>query len=71
VFSEFERGMLRERIKAGIAEAKKKGRPHGRPRTALRHKEKIKRLYADGMTKAAIARKLKIGRTSVIRILAD
>lgn len=71
VFSEFERGMLRERIKAGIAQAKKKGLPHGRPRTALRHKEKIKRLYAEGMTKAAIARKLKIGRTSVIRILAD
>jgi DNA invertase Pin-like site-specific DNA recombinase len=70
VFSEFERDMLKERIKAGIAQAKKKGRPHGRPRTALRHKEKIKRLYAEGMTKAAIARKLKIGRTSVIRILA-
>jgi len=71
VFSEFERDMLKERIKAGIAQAKKKGRPHGRPRTALRHKEKIKSLYADGMTKAAIARKLKIGRTSVIRILAN
>ena|SRR3974390_1116156 len=71
VFSEFERDMLRERIKAGIAQARKKGRPHGRPRTALKHKEKIKRLYADGMTKAAIARRLKIGRTSVIRILAS
>ncbi len=70
VFSEFERDMLRERIKAGIAQAQKKGRPHGRPRSALKHSAKIKRFYAEGMTKAAIARKLKIGRTSVIRILA-
>lgn len=69
VFAEFERNILRERIKAGIAQARKKGRPHGRPRTAARHESKIKRLYADGLTKTAIARKLKIGRTSVIRIL--
>jgi putative DNA-invertase from lambdoid prophage Rac len=62
--------MLKERIKAGIAQAKQKGRPHGRPRTALRHKEKIKSLSGEGMTKAAIARRLKIGRTSVIRILS-
>lgn len=71
VFSEFEEGMLEERIRAGITQAKKKGRPQGRARTALRQEEKIKRLYADGMTKAAIAWKLKVGRTSVIRILAD
>jgi len=71
IFSAFEKDMLKERIKAGIAHAKMKGSPHGRPRTALKHKEKIKRLYAEGMPKAAIARKLKIGRTSVIRILAN
>ena len=70
VFSEFERDMLRERIKAGIAQARKKGRPHGRPRSALRHTAMVTRLYREGMTKAAIARKLKIGRTSVIRILS-
>lgn len=67
VFSNFERDMLGERIKAGIRASKKK---HGRPTTALKHASKIRQLYADGMTKAAIARKLKIGRTSVIRILA-
>lgn len=68
VFSNFERDMLGERIKAGIRASKKK---HGRPRTALRHAPKVRRLYEDGMTKAAIARKLGIGRTSVIRILSD
>lgn len=71
VFSEFERDMLRERIKAGIAQSLKKGRPHGRPRSALKHASKIKQFYREGMTKAAIARKLKIGRTSVIRILSS
>ncbi len=55
------------RIKAGIRASKKK---HGRPRTALKHASKIRKLYSDGMTKSAIARKLNIGRTSVIRILA-
>lgn len=67
VFSNFERDMLGERIKAGIRASKKK---HGRPRTALKHASKIRKLYSEGMTKSAIARKLNIGRTSVIRILA-
>ncbi|PLS85858.1 MAG: resolvase, partial [Actinobacteria bacterium] len=34
VFAEFERDILRERVKAGIAQARAEGRPHGRPRTA-------------------------------------
>lgn len=71
VFASFERNMLAERIRAGIAEARRKGQPHGRPRTAAKHEARIKQLYAEGMTKSAIARKLKIGRTSVIRILAS
>jgi DNA invertase Pin-like site-specific DNA recombinase len=71
VFAEFERNILKERIKAGIEQARQDGRPHGRPQTAARHATKIKLLYAEGMNKASIARKLKIGRTSVIRILAN
>jgi putative DNA-invertase from lambdoid prophage Rac len=70
VFAEFEREILRERVKAGIAHARKEGRPHGRPPTARRQASRIKRLYARGLSKAAIARRLKIGRTSVRRILA-
>jgi putative DNA-invertase from lambdoid prophage Rac len=30
VFAEFERDILRDRVKAGIAQARKDGRPHGR-----------------------------------------
>jgi putative DNA-invertase from lambdoid prophage Rac len=31
VFAEFERDMIRERVKAGIAQARSEGKPHGRP----------------------------------------
>jgi DNA invertase Pin-like site-specific DNA recombinase len=31
VFAEFERDILRDHVKAGIAPARKQGRPHGRP----------------------------------------
>ncbi len=34
VFAEFEREVLRERVRAGIAQARKQGKPHGRPRSA-------------------------------------
>jgi DNA invertase Pin-like site-specific DNA recombinase len=70
VFAEFEREILRERVKAGIAHARKEGRPHGRPPTARRKATRVKRLYARGVSKAEIARRLKIGRTSVRRILS-
>jgi len=71
VFAEFERDILRERVKAGIAQARREGRPHGRPPTARRKSKQIKRLYARGVSKAAIARKLPIGRTSVRRVLTE
>jgi DNA invertase Pin-like site-specific DNA recombinase len=33
VFAEFEHELLKERVKSGIAQARKKGKPHGRPQT--------------------------------------
>lgn len=71
VFAEFELEILSERVKAGIAQARKKGGKHGRPKTASLHKTKIQRLFSQGHSKAEIARKLGIGRTSVIRMLAE
>lgn len=71
VFAEFELEMLSERVKAGIAQARKKGRKHGRPKSASLQAGKVRRLFGQGCTKAEIARKLGIGRTSVIRILAQ
>jgi putative DNA-invertase from lambdoid prophage Rac len=69
VFAEFERDILRERVKAGIAQAREQGKPHGRPATAAKQATEVKRLFKSGLSKSAIARHLKIGRTSVIRIL--
>jgi len=69
VFAEFEREVLRERIKAGIAHARQAGRPHGRPRTVAQHAAHIQRLAAQGVSKAEIARRVGIGRTSVRRLL--
>lgn len=71
VFAEFERELISERIKAGIAQARKKGKTHGRPKSAALKKTRVKELFLQGLSKSEIARRLKIGRSSVIRILAD
>jgi DNA invertase Pin-like site-specific DNA recombinase len=69
VFAEFERGILRERVKAGIAEARRRGTRHGRPPTVAHQGEAVRQLAADGLSKSAIGRQLGIGRTSVRRLL--
>ncbi len=66
VFAEFERDILRERVKAGIAQAREQGKRHGRPHTAAKQSKEMKRLFKQGLSKSEIARRLKIGRTSVI-----
>ena len=71
VFAEFERDILRDRVKAGIAQARKDGRPHGRPATITKKAQEIQDLARKGLSKSAIAKKLNIGRTSVRRLLAD
>jgi putative DNA-invertase from lambdoid prophage Rac len=69
VFAEFERDILTERVKAGIAQSRDKGVQHGRPQTAAKQATEVKKLFKKGLNKSEIARRLKIGRTSVIRIL--
>ncbi len=71
VFAEFERGILRERVKAGIAEARRRGTRHGRPPTVAHQADVVRQLYAEGLSKSAIARRLGIGRTSVRRFLGS
>jgi DNA invertase Pin-like site-specific DNA recombinase len=48
VFAEFECEILRERVKAGIAQAREEGCSHGRPPTARRKAAWLKHLYAGG-----------------------
>ena len=70
IFSEFEREILRERTRAGLAHARQNGKRLGRPATAAAHAAEIRRLRRIGLNKSEIARKLQIGRTSVRRVLA-
>jgi DNA invertase Pin-like site-specific DNA recombinase len=69
VFAEFEREILRERVRAGLAHARKNGKKLGRPATAARHASEIRKLHRAGVSKSEIARRLEIGRPSVRRIL--
>lgn len=68
-FAEFERDMIRERVTAGIANARERGRPHGRPVTAGLNRDEVNRLKSTGLNNSQIARKLKISRGSVINLL--
>jgi DNA invertase Pin-like site-specific DNA recombinase len=69
VFAEFEREILRERTRAGLAQARQNGKRLGRPETAAQHAAEIQRLHRAGISKSEIARRLQIGRTSVRRLL--
>jgi DNA invertase Pin-like site-specific DNA recombinase len=69
IFAEFERDILRERVKAGIAEARRRGTRHGRPPSVAHRTEDVQHLAAAGLSKSAIARRLAISRTSVRRLL--
>jgi DNA invertase Pin-like site-specific DNA recombinase len=71
VFAEFEREILRERVKAGIAQARAKGKVWGRPRTAASRAEQVRQMTEQGLRPAEIAQRLGIARTSVRRILAE
>ena len=70
VFAEFEREILRERVRAGLAHARQNGKRLGRPATVGLQSNQVRKLHRAGVSKAEIARRLQIGRTSVRRILA-
>jgi DNA invertase Pin-like site-specific DNA recombinase len=69
IFAEFEREILRERTRAGLAHARKNGKRLGRPATAAVHATRVLQMYRAGFSKSEIAKRLKIGRTSVRRML--
>jgi DNA invertase Pin-like site-specific DNA recombinase len=69
IFAQFEREILRERVKAGIAQARRHGKRHGRPPTVAHRAPDVQRLAAAGHSQAAIARQLGMSRTSVRRFI--
>jgi putative DNA-invertase from lambdoid prophage Rac len=69
IFAEFEREILRERTRAGLAQARLNGKRLGRPLKAGLQATEIQKLHRAGISKSEIARRLLVGRTSVRRIL--
>ena len=69
IFAELKQEVLRKRGRAGIAPARKEGRPHGRPRAASLKADEVLRPKARRLGHAEIARRPGIGRTAVRRIL--
>jgi DNA invertase Pin-like site-specific DNA recombinase len=67
--AQFERELMLQRQREGIARAKAAGKYRGRKPTAMAKSEAVRVLDAEGIGASDIAQRLKIGRASVYRIL--
>ncbi|MCB8819553.1 recombinase family protein [Microvirga rosea] len=68
--AQFEREMMLERQREGIAKAKAEKRYKGRAPTARAKTEEIRALASQGVSKREIAKRLGVGERSVFRVLA-
>jgi len=68
--AEFEREIMLERQREGVARAKAEGKYKGRKPTAMAQADEVRRLKAEGVGATEIADRLGIGRASVYRVLA-
>jgi len=75
VFSEFEAAMIRDRVRTGVARAKrdgtKSGKAIGRPRLSQDKEAEVRNLLRSGMGILKVAKKLKVGTGTVARISAN
>jgi DNA invertase Pin-like site-specific DNA recombinase len=69
-FAEFEGSMIQERVRAGLARARAKGKTLGRPRIDADREARVRELVAGGMGTGRIAKTLGIGVSVTQRILA-
>lgn len=69
VFAEFERGMIRERVNAGLARAKAKGVKLGRRPVAPVIERRIRELRIGGMGILKIGREVGVGTSVVQRVM--
>ncbi|WP_417240875.1 recombinase family protein [Celeribacter halophilus] len=67
--AQFEREIMLERQREGIAKAKAAGKYKGRKPTAKAKAKEVLELHAEGVGATEIARRVGIGRASVYRIL--
>jgi DNA invertase Pin-like site-specific DNA recombinase len=68
--AQFEREMMLERQREGVAKAKAAGKYKGRKPTPDVIRQEVVRLAGERMTKTAIADQLNIGEATIYRILA-
>ena len=68
--AQFEREMMLERQREGVAKAKAAGKYKGRKPTSDAIRQEVIRLAGEGTTKAVIASQLRIGEATMYRILA-
>src|SRR2546426_9127039 len=66
--AELERSLIAERVRAGLRNARAKGKTLGRPRVAV-SAAKIQELRAEGLTLRDIAARCRVSKTTVIRSL--
>ncbi len=69
--AEFERAMMLERQREGIAKAKAEGKYKGRKPTARAKADEILAMKTQGIGATAIAKELGIGRASVYRVIQE
>jgi DNA invertase Pin-like site-specific DNA recombinase len=67
--AEFERALMCERQREGIAKARAEGRYRGRQPTARKQAGQINTLRAEGVSASEIANRLGVSRASVYRVL--
>ncbi len=70
VFAEFERSMISERVKAGLARTKDKGTKLGRPKTSPKTEARILKLRSKGMGMLSIGKELGVGTSVVQRVVS-
>jgi DNA invertase Pin-like site-specific DNA recombinase len=68
VFAEFERAMIQDRVRAGLARARAEGVTLGRPKVGLKVEARIKEALSAGAGIRRVARELGVGTSTVQRI---
>tara|TARA_R110002096_G_scaffold226108_3_gene415414 strand:- start:6012 stop:6707 length:696 start_codon:yes stop_codon:yes gene_type:complete len=69
VFAEFERSVIQERVKAGLARARASGKKLGRPRISVQTENAIRFQRSKGLSIHAIAKHVGVGVGTVQRVL--
>ena len=69
--AQFEREIMLERQREGVAKAKAEGKYKGRKPISMDKQQEVRDLIAHGASKVSVAKKLKLGEATVYRILKN